>query len=296
VGLKGGSVDDGGKSEREKSGGEKGARNLRGERDNECEGKQSAENERCAVRSSSGPSEKETPREDSDGEFGQTHDGVEAENIFPKERRFAGVDFVEAVRVEVDVAERKQEAHEPRTREANRKLPLREFRASGQEQRENKIEKSFDREAPADGIPRQRGLRNPGLKKSNRKETSCEQVLLAPGEEGQVQLADSEKEKRRSHNQGKNIGWIDAREACPPEFFRLEQLAFVCVNEDEAGQNEEEIDTNVADAREILIPLGAAGKNPHDAHMKQDDLKRGKEAKTRQRMDSWPHSVRVLTP
>src|SRR5579885_2141305 len=229
------------------------------------------------------------PGKHADQEFRQADNRIETEHIFPEEICFPGIDFVEAVGMEVDIARRKSQAHEPKHNQTNEESFLGKLFAA-KNQREYEVEKSLDAKAPADRVPSERSLRNPGLQERESQDAGHREMLFAPGKEWQVEIANREEEERRSDNQRNQISGIDAGKTRPPKFWRTKPLGTVIgINEDKAGEDKEEIYADETDAGEILVPPGAAGKNSHDAHVKQNDMKRREETQRGQGMKAWPH-------
>src|ERR1700752_2575126 len=90
-------------------------------------------------------------------------------------------------------------------------------------------------------------------------------------------MAQGEKEKRRRDDQGKKVSGINAGETRPPEISRTQFRTVVGIDQNEAGKNKEEVNADVSDAGEVLIPPGTAGQNTDHSHVKQDDKKRREE-------------------
>jgi len=74
-------------------------------------------------------------------EFGQTDERIEAENVLPEERDFAGIDFVGAVGMKKDVSERRHRltSQKPTGRET---AYVWKFLAAKQKKRKQKIEEA----------------------------------------------------------------------------------------------------------------------------------------------------------
>src|SRR5262249_26956298 len=109
------------------------------------------------------PGEKKTARQHANDEFRQPYQRIEAEDILPEEVRFARIDFVQAVGMHDNVAKRKAKAQEAETEEGDEQLPFRDLAKPQQKKWKNKIEESFDGEAPTNRVPGKGCLRNPGL-------------------------------------------------------------------------------------------------------------------------------------
>src|SRR5207302_8256388 len=92
-GLLRGAVDDGGKGRRKKTGGKNRVGNFVREENDTSETQQTAEDQErrrfCFVAAS----QKEAAGEHAHYKFGQPYQGIEAENVFPEEGDFAGIDF-----------------------------------------------------------------------------------------------------------------------------------------------------------------------------------------------------------
>src|SRR2546421_8081048 len=190
-------VDNGGKGGRKQTGGKNRIGNFVREENDTSETRQTAEDQErrrfCFVAAS----EKEAAGEHAHHKFRQPHQGIEAENVLPEERNFAGIDFVGAIGMEKHVCEREAKADQPEADQAEKQAALRKLFATQEKKREQEIEESFDTETPADGVPGESRVRNPGLQERQRKHASQDEMLFAPGKNRQVEVANGKKEKRR---------------------------------------------------------------------------------------------------
>lgn len=159
--LGGKAVNDCGEGGRKNSGGENGIGNFWGKENNHGKTQQTGEEERRGeFFAGLGASEENAASKHPDEKFGQADERIEAKNIFPEEIRFTGIDFVW---MKMNIAEGKQKADQPERDQADDESFRREFSAAQKKKWKNEIEKSFDGKAPADGIPGERGLWDPGL-------------------------------------------------------------------------------------------------------------------------------------
>ena len=77
---------------------------------------------------------------------------------------------------------------------------------------------------------------------------------------------------RRGYCEGQNIRRIDPSESCSPKQLGIEIGRSIGVNENKTGENEEEVDANIANASEVLIPPRTAGKDSLHFQMEQNDV------------------------
>ncbi len=290
-GLLRGAVNDGGEGGRKKTGGKNRVGNFVREENDASETEQTAEDQGRRRFYFFATSKKETASEHAHHKFGQPHHGIEAENVFPEERDFAGIDFVRAIGMERDVSKREGKADEPDTDQTEKQVALRKLFAAKEKERKQEIAESFDAETPADRVPGESRVRNPRLQECQRKHTSQDEMLFAPGKNWQVEVANGKKEKWRGDDQRKDVSRVNARETRPPKSTNIETGAVVGVDKNESGEDKEKIYADEADACEILVPPRAARQDSYDAHVEQDDVQGRKKTQGSKRVEAWPHKV-----
>src|SRR5579859_6241958 len=114
-GLAGNAVNEGGESGGKKPRGKHGIRNPWREQNNTQKPCSAKNNQRGGGLRCTAASKKKAAGQHAHEKFRQANQRIEAENIFPEEIRFAGVHFVQAVRMKENIAQRKTKADEPKT-------------------------------------------------------------------------------------------------------------------------------------------------------------------------------------
>src|SRR5215831_8907811 len=101
---------------------------------------------------------------------------------------------------------------------------------------------------------------------------------LAPCEEWQAQMTECEKKKWRGYCEGQDIGRINSCKARPPESPGIEIVRSIGMNQHKAGEDEEEVHTDIANAGKVLVPPGSSAENSLHLEVEQDHMKSGKES------------------